>query len=73
MKEKPGFLVYISSKCVSPKNFKKQGKNVKKINEVNMEDLKSGTHTKPSEEMDSSNDPSYSMQKLFRTKTKDEP
>ena len=38
-----------------------------------MEDLKSGTHTKPSEEMDSSNDPSYSMQKLFRTKTKDEP
>ena len=38
-----------------------------------MEDEKSGTHTKPSEEMDSSNDPSYSMQKLFRTKTKDEP
>ena len=35
-----------------------------------MEDKKSGTRTKPREETDSSNDQSYSMQKLFRTKTK---
>ena len=38
-----------------------------------MEDKKSSTRTKPSEETDSSNDQSYSMQKLFRTKTEDEP
>ena len=34
---------------------------------------KSGTHTNPSEEMDSSNDPTCSLQKLLRRKTKEEP
>ena len=43
------------------------------INESNIEDEKSVTRTKTSEEMDSSNHPSHSMQKMFRTKTKDEP
>ena len=71
LKEKLGFLVCINNKYVSPQNLKKkQGKNFKEINESNMEDKKSGTRTKPREETDSSNDQSYSMQKLFRTKTK---
>ena len=73
LKEKLGFSLHISSKYVSPKDFKKQGKNFKEINESDIEDEKSGAHTEPSEEMNSSNDPSYYMQKLFRTKTKDEP
>ena len=38
-----------------------------------MEDEKLGTRTKPREETDSSNKQSYSMQKLFRTKAKEEP
>ena len=66
LKEKLGFLVCISNKYVSPQNLKKQGKNFKEINEVIWK-------TKNREETDSSNDQSYSMQKLFRTKTKGEP
>ena len=73
LKEKLGFLLYISSKYVFPQDFKKQGKHFKEINESNVEDEKSCTCTKPCEETDSSNDLSYSMQKLFRTKTKEEP
>lgn len=38
-----------------------------------MEDEKSRTRTKISEKTDSSNNPSYSMQNLFKTKTKEEP
>lgn len=68
LKEKLGFLVFISSK--SPQDFKKQCKHFGEINESNMGDEKSGTRTKPSEETDSSNHPLYSMQKLFGTKTK---
>ena len=73
LKEKLGFLLYISSKYVSPQDFKKQGKHFKEINVSNMEDEKSSTRTKPREETDSSNGQSYSMQKLFRTKPEEEP
>ena len=38
-----------------------------------MENEKSRTRTKPNRKTDSSNNPSYSMQNLFRTKSKDEP
>ena len=34
---------------------------------------KSATYTNPSQEMDSSNDPTCSLQKLLRRKTKEEP